>query len=47
MALRHDLVKQIPSLKKKYLKYENYKDQTVTDIFTPEQVSNALKLRSV
>ena len=44
MVLRHDLVKQIPSLKKKYLKYENYKDQTITDIFTPEQVSSALKL---
>ena len=44
MALRHDLVKQIPSLKKKYLKYENYKDQTTTDIFSPEQMSNSLKL---
>ena len=44
MVLRHDLVSQIPSLKKKYLKYENYKDQTITDIFTPEEVSSALKL---
>ncbi len=44
MALRHDLVSQIPSLKKKYLKYENYKNQTVTEIFTPEQMKNALKL---
>ncbi len=44
MALRHDLVSQIPSLKKKYLKYENYKDQTITDIFTPEQLRTAVKL---
>lgn len=44
LVLRHDLVKQIPSLKKKYLKYENYKDQTITDIFTPEQLSKAKKL---
>jgi hypothetical protein len=44
LALRHDLVKQIPSLKKKYLKYEEFKDQTISDIFTPEQVSNAAKL---
>ena len=44
MALRHDLVTQIPSLKKKYLKYESYKDQTITDIFTPEQLKNAIKL---
>jgi hypothetical protein len=43
MALRHDLVKQIPSLKKKYLKYENYKDQTIADIFSPDQVSNSAK----
>lgn len=44
MALRHDLVKQIPSLKKKYLKYENYKDQTITDIFSPELVGQSAKL---
>jgi hypothetical protein len=44
MALRHDLVKQIPSLKKKYLKYENYKDQTITDIFLPELVGQSVKL---
>ena len=44
MVLRHDLVNQIPSLKKKYLKYDNYKDQSITDIFTPEQMAKAVKL---
>ena len=44
MVLRHDLISQIPDLKKKYLKYETFKDQTVTDIFTPEQLSKALRL---
>jgi hypothetical protein len=44
LALRHDLVKQIPSLKKKYLKYENFRDQTITDIFSPEVVERATKL---
>jgi hypothetical protein len=44
MVLRHDLVSQIPSLKKKYLKYENYKDQTIADVFTTEQLKNAAKL---
>jgi hypothetical protein len=44
MPLRHELVGQIPSLKKKYLKYESYKDQTITDVFTPEQMKNAPKL---
>lgn len=43
MVLRHDLVAQIPSLKKKYLKYESYKDQTIDDIFTEEQMRNAVK----
>lgn len=42
--LRHDVVTQIPSLKKKYLKYENYKDQTIEDMFTPEQMSKAITL---
>lgn len=36
LVLRHDLVMQMPILKKKYLKYENYKLQTVEDIFEPE-----------
>jgi hypothetical protein len=43
--LRHDLVSQIPSLKKKYLKYETFKNETLTDIFTPEQLKNALELK--
>ncbi|MEO5600745.1 MAG: VCBS repeat-containing protein [Cyclobacteriaceae bacterium] len=43
MVLRHDLLSQIPSLKKKYLKYESYKDQTINDIFTPEQMEGAVK----
>jgi len=41
LVLRHDLVMQMPHLKKKYLKYENYKDQTITDIFTVEELENA------
>ena len=44
MLLRHDLVGVLPYLKKKYLKYENYKEQTVEDIFTREQLSKAIKL---
>ncbi|MHA7831665.1 MAG: VCBS repeat-containing protein [Flagellimonas sp.] len=36
LVLRHDLVSQLPSLKKKYLKYEAYKGQTIEDMFDPE-----------
>lgn len=43
-TLKHELVAQIPELKKKYLKYESYKDQTLNDIFTEEQIANAVKL---
>ncbi|HEV8513217.1 MAG TPA: VCBS repeat-containing protein, partial [Cyclobacteriaceae bacterium] len=44
MVLRHDLISQIPSLKKNYLKYESYKDATISDIFTSEQMEGALQL---
>ncbi len=46
LVLRHDLVMQMPSLKKKYLKYENYKEQTITDIFTPKQLERAVHLEA-
>jgi hypothetical protein len=42
MALRHDLIQQMPILKKKYLKYESYKDQTISDVFTPEQIKTSI-----
>jgi hypothetical protein len=46
MALRHDLVGELPYLKKKYLRYEQYKEQTIDDIFSKEQLQNALKLNA-
>ena len=41
MALRHDLVMQMPGLKKKYLKYNSYKNQTVNDIFNLEKIKSS------
>jgi hypothetical protein len=41
MALRHDLVGVMPFLKKKYLRYQDYKEQTFADIFPPEQWDQA------
>ena len=46
LLLRHDLVGVLPYLKKKYLKYESYKEQTIEDIFTKEQLSKAVKLEA-
>ena len=42
LALRHDLLMQLPGLKKKYLKYSDYKDQTIEDIFTEKQLSGSV-----
>jgi len=41
---RHDLVMQMPEMKKKYLRYSNYVGKTMQDVFTPEQLENALEL---
>ena len=41
-VLKHELQMQIPEIKKRYLKYEAYNDQTLEDIFTPEQLENAV-----
>jgi hypothetical protein len=46
MALRHDLVGVLPYLKKKYLHYADYKEQTIDDVFTPEQLNKAVKLNA-
>ncbi|WP_216820594.1 FG-GAP repeat domain-containing protein, partial [Cnuella takakiae] len=41
MALRHDVVGVLPVLKKQYLKYEQYREQTIRDMFTPDQLQRA------
>ena len=41
LVLRHDLVKQMPGLKKKYLYYEDYQGQTIEDIFNGKQIRTA------
>jgi hypothetical protein len=46
VSLRHDLLRQIPYLERKYPTYESYKDQQITDIFTPDQLKNAICLEA-
>ena len=46
VLLRHDLVAVLPALKKKYLKYESYRNQTIADIFSQEQLRAALTLKA-
>ena len=44
LALKHDLTAQVPQLLSKYPKYEMYKSQQITDIFTPEQLGKSILL---
>lgn len=37
-----DLIKQLPGMKKKFLRYEAYKEANMTDVFTPEQLEGAV-----
>lgn len=41
--LLHDLVKQLPGLRKRYLKYSSFGDQTMEDIFTQEALDKAVR----
>ncbi|MBS1935724.1 MAG: VCBS repeat-containing protein, partial [Bacteroidetes bacterium] len=41
MASRDELLDQIVSLKKKFVKYKNYADATIEDIFPKEKIQNA------
>jgi hypothetical protein len=42
LVLRQDLVMQMPGLKKKYLKHDDYKNQQVGDIFPSEVMERAV-----
>jgi enediyne biosynthesis protein E4 len=44
LTLRQDLLMQLPYLKKKYLEFKNYRNQTIDDIFTPEELSRSIQL---
>ncbi len=46
LSLRHDLAMQMPGIKKKYLKYDSYKDQQVTDVFGEALLADALVLKA-
>ncbi|GIL24049.1 MAG: hypothetical protein BroJett042_25620 [Bacteroidota bacterium] len=44
VALRHDLTGQMPGLKKQFLKYEDFKDKSVDQIFDKKAISEATVL---
>jgi hypothetical protein len=46
VVMKGDLIKQIPTLEKKYIKFEDYKEQTIEDIFPDEVLQRAVKLNA-
>jgi hypothetical protein len=46
MPLLHDLVKQMPGLRKRYLKYSSFGDQTMEDIFSAEVLDRSVRLEA-
>ncbi|MFK8161836.1 MAG: FG-GAP-like repeat-containing protein, partial [Lewinella sp.] len=46
MPLLHDLVKQMPGLRKRYLKYSSFGDQTMEDIFSAEVLERSVRLQA-
>jgi hypothetical protein len=45
-ALRHNLVDQLKYLSKKYPDYESFKDASIEDIFTKEQIDSSIVLEA-
>lgn len=45
-STRHELVKQLPFLKKKFNTYQSYADAGITDLFDQETVDNSLVLEA-
>jgi hypothetical protein len=46
VALRNEMIAQIPALKNKYPRYSDYKDQTISDIFSENLISSSLIYKS-
>jgi hypothetical protein len=46
IVLKQDLTTQIPSLKKKYLRFRDYKGKTIEDIFSKDQLRDAYHLKA-
>lgn len=45
-ALRHNLMMRLPSLKKKYPDFKSFRNQSINDIFTPEQLKSCYTIHA-
>jgi hypothetical protein len=41
-TLKHELERQVPSIKKKYIRYSDYSDQSLHDIFSKEVIDRSI-----
>ncbi len=41
LPLKHDMASQMPHIDRKYLRYEGYMDQQITDVFSPKELEGA------
>jgi hypothetical protein len=46
IALRDNVLDQMPYLRKKFLRYNSYANATIKDIFSPEQLANASRFEA-
>ncbi len=46
IAMKDDLVNQIPSLSAKFKKFDDYRNATINDLFAPEILSRSTKLKA-
>jgi len=46
LPLKHDMASQMPHIDRKYLRYESYKDQQITDVFSPKELDGATVLKA-
>ena len=46
LVLRHDLVMQMPHLKKRFLKYGAYRNATINDLFSEAEMENTITLKA-
>lgn len=46
LALKHDLANQLPHISEKYPRYDNYKNQQITDVFNKKELDGATILKA-
>jgi hypothetical protein len=46
VVMKDDLVRQIPALERKYKKFEDYKEQTIEDVFSDEVLQRSVVLNT-